>query len=375
MSAHFDMDVIQRLPWKAVETFLHRRQWKRVSQWGEFAFLYEKEISGRPRRVVVPNNSNLADYSSRMFELLVQLSDYEEVTIEQIVRGLVSTAYDVFRVKATESDEFGSVPLAAGEKLFESGRDVLVAAAAHEASHRPDRVRAGRVPDAAKEYIDRVRLGQTEKGSFVLTLLSPYLYDPIETPQLFDQPFGRRVCERLGRAFAAVTLAISEAPNRGVATFEDGVDAGISSKLCRALSEIALASDGAELSVAWSAEKPSTQEVRLNLDRHSGTLLAEASEYLAVKAAPETTHIEGTITGVMESTNDLEGVVKILARFEGGNRVVQTRFNADQRATIFRAFQEKALFSISLVGELNRATRPWSLDAPRDFELVLFEIR
>ena len=94
---------------------------------------------------------------------------------------------------------------------------------------------------------------------------------------------------------------------------------------------------------------------------------------LAAIAPPETMRVEGTITGLSEQEGDLEGVVRFLARVDGRTRMLQTRFEQSARNTIFRAFQDKVLFSIALTGELNRAAKPWALENPREFSLVKFD--
>ena len=87
------------------------------------------------------------------------------------------------------------------------------------------------MPDVAKDYVDHVRLGQTERGSFILTILSPHAYDPPEEhPSMFDAPFGRRVSERLGVALQAVDVAITASVSEGVKAFEQATAAGVSAK-------------------------------------------------------------------------------------------------------------------------------------------------
>ncbi len=65
----------------------------------------------------------------------------------------------------------------------------------------------------ASDYMQRVRLGQTEHGSFVVTLLAPVPpllqipLDPAWTP-LDDEPFDRRVTRRLMDALDACRAAL-----------------------------------------------------------------------------------------------------------------------------------------------------------------------
>ena len=101
-----------------------------------------------------------------------------------------------------------------------------------------------RKPKEAGDYIRRVRLGQTEHGSFVRTVLSevPPKLSPSESGKLFDEdlpvPFERRVTEVLLKASAAAVHAAEEAGASGdFKPFEEAIDAGVSGNLCGALAK------------------------------------------------------------------------------------------------------------------------------------------
>jgi len=309
-----------------------------------------------------------------MNELILKVSEIEGAHPERTLHAFAMSGYDVVRVKANGGDEFGSISLLAAEELFESGREMLASAASHEATERADRTRGGRLPEAAKDYVSKVRMGQTERGSFILTLLSPYSYmPPKEAPQLFREAFGRRVVERLETSLIAVETALQLSTALDVEIFEGMVEAGVSAKLCRALTKIVDASDGAEISVTWSVERPVARQSTFELPRHTSAILSEAASMLAERAPPELVSVRGTIVGVMESASDLAGTVRIWAEIEGRGHPVQTHFDAFERSKIFKAFQEKRLFLIAVDGELDRTTRPWTLRQPRNLDLVEFE--
>src|SRR5438034_1338067 len=61
-------------------------------------------------------------------------------------------------------------PLEDGAQFFENAKDLILAAAC--AADTPRSYYPTRKPAKAMEYLRKTRLGQTETGSFVLTILS-----------------------------------------------------------------------------------------------------------------------------------------------------------------------------------------------------------
>ena len=117
---------------------------------------------------------------------------------------------DVIRVRASVGEDRDSVTLDVGVTLDQQSREMLLAAACAERA--PQAVfRAAANKDAA-EYLKSVRLGQTEQGSFVITLLAPPppLLQPALDPAWDDldaEPFSRRVSLRLVTALRAARSA------------------------------------------------------------------------------------------------------------------------------------------------------------------------
>ena len=101
-----------------------------------------------------------------------ELETVEDRSQLDILRDLYNSGFDVVRLAAlSPNSEDGTVRIEDGVQLFERARDILLAAAC--ATVRPQPVFHSRKPQQATEYMRKARLGQTEHGSYVLTLLSP----------------------------------------------------------------------------------------------------------------------------------------------------------------------------------------------------------
>ena len=126
-------------------------------------------------------------------------------------RDLATSDRDVIRVGAPEAEDDGSVHIEAGVELVVHARDLVLSAACSAWDPRPT-YRAGKVR-RADEYMNRVRMGQTEQGSFVVTLLAP-VPPAIEQTQLWpsesEEPYERLVTRRLAGGLDAAAAAIEK---------------------------------------------------------------------------------------------------------------------------------------------------------------------
>jgi hypothetical protein len=130
-----------------------------------------------------------------------------------------------------------------GVVLVRETRGLLVAAArsvVERRAHHPP----GQPPGPVRAYLDRVRLGQTEQGSYVVTLLSPIGTDAAEAERAgrlpLEDPFPRTAVAMLARALeTARDTAERVAAGVGrLETFHETVEAGVSANLCDSLAKI-----------------------------------------------------------------------------------------------------------------------------------------
>ncbi|MDE4133731.1 hypothetical protein PXK00_11445 [Phaeobacter sp. QD34_3] len=163
----------------------------------------------------------------------------------------------------------GTVSFEAGTKLIANIRDLLVASAS--AVIDPRRVYVGKRADLAETFLREARLGQTEHGSFVVTILTPVmkpdgdLLPGMEAPL----PYGTKVIETLLGATKKATLA-AEASVNDADWFEKRfvplVANGVSANLCSGISGLLSveAADHVEISVRSSSSyRFETGEVRI----------------------------------------------------------------------------------------------------------------
>jgi hypothetical protein len=251
----------------ALAAFARSENWIKVEGYGAHADVYAG--AGRPE-IIVPRTDLLADYASavsRLIEVFAQCTDRDELVV---YRDLVGADRDVVRVRVLGTENDGSVALDAGVRIVAQAREMLLAAAC--AARSPQPVYRPHANREANDYMRRVKLGQTEHGSFVVTLLAPVppLLEPARGAaasgpawaSLDDEPLERMVTRRLMEALEASRNAAEMALSGDGAAFENAVTAGVSANLCEAVAGLIEQSDGLDISLTWARTRPTPEALR-----------------------------------------------------------------------------------------------------------------
>jgi hypothetical protein len=373
MTSHTDLDAIGALSPRAVVAYLESKGWKRVAAYGEYGALVARTINDEKHELIVPTSPTTKDFVRTMSLFVSDLVEIEDRSPYDIIRDLGLAPYDVFHVRAPEADDLGSISLSAGVKMHEQARAVLAAAANAAAAPTPRAYWQGRPFERVDSYLNALRLGQTQRGSFVLSLLSPWDFEPnisLQTSLLLDDvPFGRSVTRTLARTFIATRRALSEAVSADVSTaFMKAVPEGVSINLCDALATLIREGDGIDLSINWSLTKPENEVLPLRLRREDAQTLTEARQMLAKNEPSPDTSVEGVILQITNDQTSFDGSVVILAPVNGAIRKVRTTFLENDRKTVFEAGQQKQ--GIRVVGQLARHGRWLQLENPHDLSLI-----
>jgi len=201
MASRIDREQLQYLIPDDIAVYLQSKGWQqepsgydRASLW-----IYGAE-SGKSADLLLPTDTHLRDFVLRMSEVVGTLGQVEDRSSIEVLRDLSYLNSDVIRVRRTiEADVAGAIPFIDGVKLVEEGLSLVTASA--YAAVSPKKVVPSRRPVQVKDYLQHVRMGQTEQGSFVLTIISHV--SPLLTPgtrnllELMDDPFPRQVTKTL----------------------------------------------------------------------------------------------------------------------------------------------------------------------------------
>ena len=364
-------DVLSKVAPRALRAYVEAHGWRQVEPYGDIGDVYA--LGNETPEILVPMSSRFADYTLRLGQMITILADTEEREREAVLRDLSLSDVDLVRVRLLESRNDGSIPLDAAAAMIPQSRDMLLAAACSAA--RPQRAfRAGRIKEA-NDYVTTVRLGQTERGSFVINLLSPVppALQPELTPNPSDEPFPRKVMHKLVSGLQATREAVDLA-NRDsdIRLFEERVPDGVSANLCAAVGEMLgkVSNGGIDVSVSWALTRLRPRErVHVQFDEIDAPILEEASRVLKERQERPDERIEGYVTSLARQRSDYEGNVRIKGVIDGSISSVRIDFAPEDYSQVVDAHDRRLV--ISLEGDLRREGQRWTLTNPRD--LVIHE--
>jgi len=363
-----DPEVVAALRPMDVAAYLRSRRWEKVEDWPRGTmWVYRRE--DREWTALLPNDQSLADYRVRVGQTLATVAEVEERSPLEILADLTESTSDVIRITVrSEATAAGDIPLGQAVRVVDGARNMMLAAACSTLDPRP--AYGPRKPDRALRYVEeRVRLGQTQRGSFTVTVLSrvPPLLTPGEAGDLFPEhlepPFERQVTRRLLASVEAVKAAAASTLAGGdVSVFRKGVIDGVSANLCQAISDMVPA-DGGRLLIrfGWAPGRPEVGlEARsLDLSADEGEVIAEAARVLMETSPRPDFELSGVVVQLERPEEAEFGVATVRARVDGQWRLVRVQLADEPYRRATQAHPDRR--QVHLVGTLIKEGRTYQL--------------
>jgi hypothetical protein len=363
-----------------IAAYLASCGWKQIEFEADHSSTWQNTFEGEAVDLMLPLNRRFKDFSVRAEEVVLLLAAVEERPLLEVLSDLQTAGSDVIRVRfrhASAAD--GSIPLDQGEALIENAREMMLAGAC--AAVQPKAYYARRRPEEASRFVRGLRLGQTERGSYVLTVHSP-VTPSLQTPLFGDPepPFERRAVTQLARSLAALRKATDStltAPNADV--FQNAIAAGVSGNLCSAVvgmnGENTQTMDELRFTFTFARSRPvdpeTPREIVIPGDRIP--LIQEASRFYRASAPPEESEIQGAVVQLRreEQSGPAAGPVTVMAFVDGKPRRVQITLDEAGHRVALLAYQQGA--EIACTGDLVKQGNAWILQNPKGFSIVAGE--
>ena len=321
--------------------------------------------------ILVPRTERLGDYASVVATLIAtfaEIADRDEVAV---YRSLVTADRDVVRVRAGESKD-GSIALNDGADLIGGTRDLLLAAACSLGTPRAV-YRPGANQDAV-QLLKRIRLGQTDQGSFVVTLLTPVVPPPM--PALFpdtddpNAPIQRRLTLRLMEALNSASKATKRAAAGIQSAFADAREGGVSANLCEALARMIKPFPSLDVDVLWARTRlvnPLPPVVRFGLSEVP--LLREAARSFRAQAPRYDVQLIGYVRLLSRGEVAGDGTIRLAtSSIDDRRRSVRAVLQREDYERAVQAHKEQA--AVVMSGDLECMGQRWRLLSPRLREVI-----
>jgi hypothetical protein len=351
-----------------VASYLRSKKWveKRTTA---TATCWELTNDGGSFEAAVPLDEEVRDYALRMGDVLHAIAAAEERSQQQVHTDLLTTFADVVRVRIDDPEaKDGTLALDAHAEIAQKTRDLLLAAGCSAVQKRA--VWHASKPTQAVEQVKKLRVGQSERGSYIITVISR-VSPALEYPaggRLFEAeiPFERKLIHTLACSLAALDTAAARAAVSGkFDSFEESVERGVSANLCDAVA--GLWGENApqrvlEFRFSWSPARPLESEapsqVRFGPDRIP--LIRDAARAMKERAPVPDFDLEGAVVK-LEQLPEAETVLSLV---DGHPKRVAVVLDSAEYKRAVEAHKLGHTFRCR--GSLVREGRGYALQSPRD---------
>ena len=366
-----DTEALKAVSPAALSAYARAAGWRKVETYGDHSDVYSARA--RPE-VILPRTERLGDYAdvvSRLIEIFANAAETDELSL---YRDLVTADRDVIRVRAAENGD-GAVAVDDGLALLRGTRDMLLAVACSLWNPRP-LYRTGSNREAV-EQVQRIRLGQTEQGSFAVTLLTPVVAPPMQPfltddRELEDDPVERRLTRRLTGALEAARTATERTVVGGTDVFSEAVVEGVSANLCDALATLIEPFPTLDVSVTWARTLPRriAREI-VRFGQADAPILREGARSFRSREPRPDVQVSGIVQRLIRDEAEVGGNATLRASIDGRNQSVTAILQSFDYERAIRAHQAKAL--IVMEGDLERVGQRWRLLNARVVDIISTE--
>ena len=369
MKAHItDIAVLHSLSPVDVTSYLLGKGGQRKGAFRDVAGVWDYKGD----EIIVPNDRQLADYAPAVATILARLEKIENRSQLEIVKDMQLSGYDIVRVKNTSIEaKKGSLPIADSVKFIVNTKEMLLSAACSLVSKKASYL--SRKPQQAEDYMKSVRFGQTEIGSFIITVLSP-VSPELKSPQISlidlhqEVPYEKRIIPAFHRSLVAISDAAREASeSQDITPFISNISNGITSNLCDAIVSLNDTAEGGVIEVGFTLSTNRKEVSRITpivFDRDYTPIIQEASKQIkAIEPQPDQ-EIIGFVVNLNRQTDDTIGQVTIQDIQPNKQRSITVQLSDPEYSRAIQAHEQKNLVKIS--GTVSRQGRGYALEPASD---------
>ena len=356
-----DNRALLAVPPVALSSYARAAGWKKIESYGKHSDIYAAD---QKPEIVVPKADHLGDYASvvaQLIKIFAEVADRDEISL---YLDLMTRDQDIIRIRVTERDE-GRLSLGDWVELIGGARDMVLAAACSLKSPEP-LYRAGANREAM-DLLSRVRLGQTERSGFVVTLLMPKISPPIQSllsdldgREDLDAPEERQVTRRLIAALNVTRDSVERTVAGDLSAFVGTVGQGVSVNLCGALVRLIGRFSTVEIEVTWARTRAmKCPRASVHFSRSDTAILSEAGRLLREREPQPEVNLIGMVQNLPHDDARNDGIIAVRTSVDGNNVLVFVMLKQSDLEQAVLAHKKKT--PVVLRGDLERAGQRWRL--------------
>lgn len=168
------MNLTEKINPHAFVRYLKDTGWTPFPTKKEYVKIFQiKTISGESFQVNLPMEKSLSDYKSAMYQAIETVALAENQSTEQLMLYLLNPNTDILKIRLDRKDiEAGNILFDDAIRIYENAKK-LIAATAQDILH-PRRFHQGRMDDSISKFVNSCKFGQTEIGSYIVSVVCPF---------------------------------------------------------------------------------------------------------------------------------------------------------------------------------------------------------
>ena len=155
------------------------KRWTKINTRREYVAVFYLENSTDIRdEILLPLSKEFADYTKSIYDAILTISKVEEREIDQVVNDLLLPPSDIIRFRFQNDSEnlkYGLIKLADSFTLFDCAKKSLYASACDLLKKNKEIYYKRLYDKKVERFIDNCYLGQTERGSFIASIVCPFI--------------------------------------------------------------------------------------------------------------------------------------------------------------------------------------------------------
>jgi hypothetical protein len=353
-------EILQLIKPQQVRSYALAKGWQRVPGVnGKIALFSHPQ--GQWDQLLVPMDESLDDYAKRLRDVVENLAEFESLPVVEVLNDLMAWDADTLRYRvASSATGRGSIPLMEGIQLLEGAKRSILAAACsvlNPVTHHPRMSRS-----EAQQLLHACHLGQTERGSYSVSLSCPLR--AVEQDQALlpgNEPFTRRAVAMLMRSLSRMIVAIEAdtIPDVFKTVPEEPV---ISANLCEALLQMQPEDENSHLDVkaSWATTLPPQNPIpsMVRIKREYFPIIEDVSKKLLPAQAPAAALFVGYIVSLGGEPGEdgrMQGEATLAVMHEEQIQLVRVDLSSDNWHVAHAALGAHGIVRIK--GILHRGTR------------------
>ena len=342
--------------------------WRLRTRWLDRVLVYEHGDTSEVMKI--PLESDFADYYELLADAIVRLAETEGRAAESVYRDVREAEFDIVRIRTMVHTSGEVYPNLAEGRSVLRGAYSAFRTLAQFVQRGPRPLYNGRLASKVAEYMNQLRLGHSEVGSFVYTLMSPVEVRFSTQEEMWNDDLPRKVTIAFEDTLVAMKAGVLEAlASDSDDPLTNRIESGVSSNMLRAISDILAQDEEVAFSIEFSQRAKRSSRLGAGLTFPSGSreIIQSAAKSLGERATLNDIQVEGYVKQIDVTEPQERYGVKILALVDGRNRTVTAEFGREDWDVLSRAAGDD--IPIKFIADLRRRDKYLEADNPVGLEL------